>query len=375
MLRQKPRAGLHDLDAPESVGLDDDTRADRVTIACRCQPAEWRALRRAAEIVAEDREAAAPGAPPSPPDPDRRRDRRRARRTIGHPDPDRVPSARNVVKPATPIVAQEHVSLPAGNRLAHEQLIHRAPRVVVRRAADARRGRARHDLTPEEALQISWTRCRASTCRWRRRGLPSRRCRSRARRTTTPSGPCQPARRASCPRTGRCRGSGRASCLVVWRRYNARTSGEASGMNAGDVRHTQAARAPDVAGVDVEVAIVVVVEESRAHSGAVIEHARGCGHVFERHLSVAPAAVSVEILRARSRSRPADRSTRPRRSRPTRPRSDSGRSPRPGPPRWWRRRSARARRCGRGHRAARCARRSMALAFRALSSPAPKKYE
>ena len=66
----------------------------------------------------------------------------------------------------------------------------------------------------------------------------------------------------------------------------------------GRGRHPQAARAPHVAGVDVEQTVVVVVEEGRAHSGAVVEHAGvGC-HILERHLARPASPRAVKVLGA-----------------------------------------------------------------------------
>ena len=63
-------------------------------------------------------------------------------------------------------------------------------------------------------------------------------------------------------------------------------------------RDAQAGRAPHVAGVDVEAAVVVVVEEGRAHAGAVVEDARARRDVLERHGAVPAPEVAIEVLGA-----------------------------------------------------------------------------
>ena len=67
-------------------------------------------------------------------------------------------------------------------------------------------------------------------------------------------------------------------------------------MNVGRRRDALPGRAPHVAGVDVEQAVVVVVEERGAHAGAVIEDARGRGDVLEFHLAIATPEVVIQVL-------------------------------------------------------------------------------
>ena len=67
------------------------------------------------------------------------------------------------------------------------------------------------------------------------------------------------------------------------------------GRRRGDA---QAVRGPHVAGVDVEAAVVVVVEEGRAHAGAVVEHAGLGGDVLEADRAAARAQVAIEVLDA-----------------------------------------------------------------------------
>ena len=62
--------------------------------------------------------------------------------------------ARDVVEPALAVVAQEDVALVAGDRVVNQQLVDRAPGIVIGRAFDARQRRARDDLPPEESFEI-----------------------------------------------------------------------------------------------------------------------------------------------------------------------------------------------------------------------------
>ena len=51
-------------------------------------------------------------------------------------------SAGDFVESPSPVVSEQHVPLPAGNGLVHEQLVDGSPRVVVRRARLVARDRA-----------------------------------------------------------------------------------------------------------------------------------------------------------------------------------------------------------------------------------------
>ena len=64
--------------------------------------------------------------------------------------------ARDLVEPAVSIVAQEDVALAAGDRAVNQQLVDRAPRVVVGRAWHACERRMGDDLSPEEPFEIIW---------------------------------------------------------------------------------------------------------------------------------------------------------------------------------------------------------------------------
>ena len=155
MLREKPGAGLHDLGPAQPIGLDGHARADRIAIARRSR------ARRMASDAARRREIV----------PEHAQLRRLPRRhhheiriavtiDIEHGERSAVlievepHRARDLVEAAVAVVAQEHVALVAGDRPVNQQLVDRPPRIVVRRARDARERRARHDLPPEEAFEI-----------------------------------------------------------------------------------------------------------------------------------------------------------------------------------------------------------------------------
>ena len=62
--------------------------------------------------------------------------------------------ARDLVEAAVSVVAQEHVALLAGDRAVNQQLVDRAPGIVVGRAWHARERRAGDDLSPEESFEV-----------------------------------------------------------------------------------------------------------------------------------------------------------------------------------------------------------------------------
>ena len=72
--------------------------------------------------------------------------------------------------------------------------------------------------------------------------------------------------------------------------------GRGVGHEGGLRRHPLAVVAPHVAGVDVQPAVVVVVEEGRAHPGPVILYARRRGHVLEAHPAASEPEVPVQVL-------------------------------------------------------------------------------
>ena len=131
MLRQESGAALHDFDLVESIGLDGHARTDRVAVAGGPAQAHGERRRLRLEIVSEDPKL--------------------RRLPIGHHDEVRIAIAVDVedrkrpavlieveadrpgdlVVAAMAIVAQEHVALPAGDRAVNQQLIDRAPRIVV----------------------------------------------------------------------------------------------------------------------------------------------------------------------------------------------------------------------------------------------------
>ena len=200
---RNPEPACTTLMPPQRLGLDAHARADGVAVARGAgQAATAIADLGAAIVVAEHaqlrrlprghhREVGVAVA-----------DRRRTRRTTGRPGRGRGPPAPETSsKPPRPSLRSSTLRWWLAIELVDQQLVDRPPRVVVRRALDARERRARDDLPPEEAVEVAAARPRASACRWRRRGPPSRRCRSRARRTTTPSGPSRREPRASCPRS------------------------------------------------------------------------------------------------------------------------------------------------------------------------------
>ena len=257
----------------------------------------------------------------------------------------------------------------AGDRAVHQQLVDRAPGLVVGRARHARQRRAGHDLPPEESLEVG---ARAVSIFQRRRSrqhavgdveiVPAvaveiervRRPRPAPHLGVRLERPVLEAAVAEIPQQRVAAGVAAIERAHVGRRI---------GHERRRRGHAPPRRGPHVAGIDVEPAVVVVVEERGAHAGAVIERPRGRGHVLERHLAVARARGCDRGSWSRSRSRPGGPASRPRRSRPRRRRSGSGRCRRRGRRRGSLRRSARARRCGRACRAVRCARRSTAPAF------------
>ena len=70
------------------------------------------------------------------------------------------------------------------------------------------------------------------------------------------------------------------------------------GLEAGQRGHPQPRRRPHVPGVDVQAAVVVVVEEGRAHPRPVVLDSRLLRHVPEADLAVLPAQVAEEVLAA-----------------------------------------------------------------------------
>ena len=207
-----------------------------------------------------------------------------------------------------------------------QELVDRAPGVVVGRARDARERGARHDLPPEEAVQVLGAR------------LP--------RQHAVDHVEVLPAVAVEVERVGR---PGPAAHLgaglerrvleapvaaVAEERVAPRVVaverphlGRGIGHEGGRRRHAQAVVAPHVAGVDVELSVVVVVEEGRAHAGAVVEDARLRGDVLEASPCRRAARGCGRGSWSRSRSRPAGPASRRRRSRPRPRRSGSGRCP------------------------------------------------
>ena len=296
VLREEARARLHDLRLRQRVGLDDDPGADRVAVAlARAGQAQAEPGLRGADLVAKQAQL---GRLP------RRHDRQiLVAVAIDVEDRERAPvlieieagGAGDLVEAALAVVAQQHVALAAGDRLVDQQLVDRAPRLVVGRALHWRERRLRHHLAPEEAVEI---------------GIGARQ---------HPIGNVEivPAVAVEVERVGGPRpapdvGAGlqrdvleAAVAQVAVEAVAARVLpilGAYVGGRAGHERRRcgdpLAVGGPHVAGVDVEVAVVVVVEERRAHAGAVVEDAGLRRDVLEADRAAARAEVVKEVLDA-----------------------------------------------------------------------------
>ena len=120
--------------------------------------------------------------------------------------------ARHVVEAARAVVAQEHVALPAGDRVVDQQLVDRPPRVVVRRALDA----ASAATAPRPGARRSPRGRRVAVARQHAVGdvevVPAVAVEVERVGRPGPAAHLGARLRASCPRSGRRRGCGRASC-------------------------------------------------------------------------------------------------------------------------------------------------------------------
>ena len=162
VLRQEAGAGLHE---PDVADDDRSRRVTRAPMASRLLAVPVRRMARAAraaiEVVAEHAQLRRL--------PRGHHDEVRIAVAIDVEHRERSPvlieveadGARHVVEAALSVVAQQHVALAAGDRSADEHLVDRPPRVVVRRALDARERRARDDLPPEEAVEVGLAVVRA----------------------------------------------------------------------------------------------------------------------------------------------------------------------------------------------------------------------
>ena len=294
MLRQEPGPGLHDLRAAHPIGLDDHAGADGVAIALRAsEPHLERSRVRRLEIVPEHAKLRCLSG--------RHHDevlvavavdveRREGSSVLIEIESER---ARDLVEASVSVVAQEHVPLMAGDRSVNQQLIHRAPGIVIRRAGRARERRTGDHLPPEESLEvfagsrqhpvddveilptvvIEIERIRAPR--------PAAQLGMRRERPVfEPAVSEIPEKRIP------------SRVPPVERAHVRRRIGHERRRR----RHAPAGRAPHVAGVDVEPSVVVVVEEGRAHPGAVIEDARRSGDVLEHDPAIPEPEITVEIL-------------------------------------------------------------------------------
>ena len=296
VLREEARARLHDLRLGQPLGLDHDPGADRIAVAlARAGQPKAEPRLRGADLVAEDAQL-------------RRLPRRHDREiliavAIDVEDRERAPvlieveagGAGDLVEAALAVVAQQHVALAAGDRLVDQQLVDRPPRLVVRRALHRRERRLRHHLPPEEPVQI---------------GIGAR---------EHPVGDVEivPAVAVEVERVGRPRPAadvgaglqrGVLEAAVAQVAIEAVAAGVLSivgahlGGRAGHERRrrgdAQAVGGPHVAGIDVEAAVVVVVEERRAHAGTVVEDAGLRRDVLEADRAAARAEVAIQVLDA-----------------------------------------------------------------------------
>ena len=293
-------------------------------------------------------------------------------------EPDR---SRDVVEPAAAVVAEEHVALAAGDRSRDQQLVDRAPRIVVRRALDAGERRARHDLPPEEALEIVSP---ATALRAQRGALGE----ALARQHAVDDVEVLPSVAVEVERVGRPRPAAHlgarldrlvleaAVAAVAEERVAARVApieradlGRRVGHEGGRRGHAQAARRSTCCRYRCR-ADRRCRSRGRPRSSRRRDRARRPRRPRPRTSPSRPAARGCDRDSwSRSRSRRAGRATRRRRSRPTPRRSDSGRCPRRGPTPASHRRSARVRRCGRERPAGRCGHRSTAP----VSPPCPRR--
>ena len=325
VLGDEPGACLHDPCGTALVRLDGDARADRIAIALRSRESKRECGVAGGEVVAEKTKL-----------------RRRARR---HQDHVRVAvavvvedregstvlvqveshGAGDLVEAAAAVVPQQHLPFVARLRpVSHEEPVGRAPRVVVWRAGLADQRRLRAVTCRQKKLSTS-TYCSSLVAREHAvhdvdvlpavvvevEGIggpgPAAELRAAPASVTSSNVPSPRFRKSELPR----------AC----RRYSSRTVGWRVGHEPSQSRHALSGGRPHVAGVDVQVAVVVVVQERRAHARAVVLDAGWSRHVLEAHLAVHQSPGCGTGSSCRSRSRRAGPASRPRRSRPTRRRS------------------------------------------------------
>ena len=298
VLGEEAGADLHELGPPELIGLHGHARPDRIAVALRPHETDGERRIPTREVVAEDTELGGGAG--------------RHEHEVGIPVAVVVEhreraavlvqveagGAGDLLEAAPAIVAQQHVALVLGLRpVANEQPVRGPPAVVVEGARLAHEGRVGHDLPPEEAVHVD--RLFA--------GVP--------REHPVHDVEVFPAVVVEVDRVGGPRpapelGVGgerrileRAVAPVAEERVAADVAavdlvdvGRGVGHEARLRRHALAGGGPHVAGVDVEVAVVVVVHERRAHARAVVLDARPRGHVTEADLAVDEAVVVVEVL-------------------------------------------------------------------------------
>ena len=296
MLRQEAGAGRDEARLLHPVGLDDDPRADRVAVALARpgEPQRERAAARA-EVVAEDAKlrrlpcrhdgeigiAVAVGV---------QHGERLA--VLLEVEADR---AGHVVEASPAVVAQQDVALPAGNRVVDQPLVDRPPGFVVRRPLDRGQRRLGDDLAPEEALDVG-RRPRqhavgdveiveAVAVEVERVGgpRPAAHVGARLHRHVLEAAVAEVAVEAV------------AACVLSIAGADVGRGIGHEGRRRGDAL---AVRGPHVAGIDVEAAVVVVVEEGGAHASAVVEHAGLFGDVLEADRAAARAQVAIQVLDA-----------------------------------------------------------------------------
>ncbi len=181
--------------------------------------------------------------------------------------------------------------------MPHQQPVRRPPRVVVRRAELARERRPRRHLAPEEAVDVDVF----VAGRTREHPVDDEQIREAVvveiERVGRPRPPSELGARLQRDVLERAVASvakqGVAARVSLVERANV---GRRLWHEPWQRRHAQSGGRPHVAGVDVEVPVVVVVDKGGAHAGAVVLDAGALGDVLEAHLAVDDTEIAVEIL-------------------------------------------------------------------------------